>query len=104
MRPRSERRSRDERGTPNPARTEAAASPPTAREQPSPSYSFTMRLHTPQRGGAFARAAAAIEDTEATLGAIDLVRDVTVACIDGHHADSVARAVRTRRGPCRQRL
>jgi len=60
------------------------------RLQPSASYSFTMRLHMPQQGGAFARIAHAIADAEAMLGAIDLVRvesheavrDVTVACVD----------------------
>jgi malate dehydrogenase (oxaloacetate-decarboxylating) len=72
------------------------------RLQPSASYSFTMRLHMPQHGGAFARIARAIADTEAMLGAIDLVRvesqevvrDVTVACVDSAHAEAVVRAVR----------
>ena len=32
---------------------------PAARLQPSASYSFTMRLHMPQKGGAFARVARA---------------------------------------------
>jgi malate dehydrogenase (oxaloacetate-decarboxylating) len=74
----------------------------TARLQPSASYSFTMRLHIPQHAGAFARVAQAIGDTDAILGAIDLVRverdevvrDVTVACGDAQHAESVVRAVR----------
>jgi malate dehydrogenase (oxaloacetate-decarboxylating) len=73
-----------------------------ARLQPSASYSFTMRLHLPQQGGAFARVAEAIADAEAMLGAIDLVRveahevvrDVTVACVDSDHAEAVVRAVR----------
>ena len=64
--------------------------------QPSASYSFTMRLHMPQHGGAFARIARAIADAEAMLGAIDLVRveshevvrDVTVACVDSAHAEA----------------
>ena len=47
---------------------------PAARLQPSASYSFTMRLHLPQQGGAFARVAQAIADADAMLGAIDLVR------------------------------
>ena len=47
---------------------------PAQRLQPSASYSFTMRLHMPQHGGAFARIAAAIGQAEAMLGAIDLVR------------------------------
>src|ERR671935_49959 len=72
------------------------------RLQPSASYSFTMRLHLPQQGGAFARVAHAIADAEALLGAIDLVRvesdevvrDVTVACVDSAHAEAVVRAVR----------
>ena len=74
----------------------------TPRLQPSASYSFTMRLHMPQSGGAFARVADAIADAEGMLGAIDLVRveahgvvrDVTVACVDSAHAESVVRAVR----------
>ena len=79
---------------------------PTARLQPSASYSFTMRLHMPQHGGAFARVAQAIADAEAMLGAIDLVRvesrevvrDVTVACGDSGHAEAVVRAVRDLEG------
>ncbi|MGO9905304.1 MAG: NAD-dependent malic enzyme [Solirubrobacteraceae bacterium] len=75
---------------------------PAQRLQPSASYSFTMRLHMPQHGGAFARIAAAIGQAEAMLGAIDLVRveshqvvrDVTVACVDSAHAEAVVRAVR----------
>ena len=72
------------------------------RLQPSASYSFTMRLHLPQQGGAFARVAQAIAEADAMLGAIDLVRveerqvvrDVTVACGDSEHAEAVVRAVR----------
>jgi malate dehydrogenase (oxaloacetate-decarboxylating) len=45
-----------------------------ARLQPSASYSFTMRLHLPQQGGAFDGVAHALADAEAMLGAIDLVR------------------------------
>ena len=79
---------------------------PGARLQPSASYSFTMRLHLPQQGGAFARVAHAIADEEAMLGAIDLVRvessevvrDVTVACVDSAHAEAVVRAVRELEG------
>jgi len=75
---------------------------PAPRLQPSASYSFTMRLHLLQHGGAFARVAHAIADAEALLGAIDLVRvesdqvvrDVTVACVDAGHAEEVVRAVR----------
>jgi malate dehydrogenase (oxaloacetate-decarboxylating) len=76
--------------------------PPTARLQTSASYSFTMRLHLAQEAGAFARVAHAIAEAEAMLGAIDLVRveteqvvrDVTVACVDGEHAEAVVAAVR----------
>ena len=79
---------------------------PGARLQPSASYSFTMRLHLPQQGGAFARVAQAIAEAEAMLGAIDLVRvesgevvrDVTVACVDSAHAEAVVRAVRELEG------
>jgi malate dehydrogenase (oxaloacetate-decarboxylating) len=76
------------------------------RLQPSASYSFTMRLHMPHQGGAFARIAHAIADTEAMLGAIDLVRverdevvrDVTVACVDSAHAEAVVGAMRELEG------
>jgi malate dehydrogenase (oxaloacetate-decarboxylating) len=75
---------------------------PTAPLQTSASYSFTMRLHLPQEAGAFARVAHAIAEARAMLGAIDLVRvesdqvvrDVTVACVDGEHAEAVVGAVR----------
>jgi malate dehydrogenase (oxaloacetate-decarboxylating) len=75
---------------------------PPARLQPSASYSFTMRIHLSQESGAFARVAQAVADAEALLGAIDLVRvephevvrDITVACVDSAHADAVARCVR----------
>jgi malate dehydrogenase (oxaloacetate-decarboxylating) len=61
-----------------------------------------MRVHMPARGGAFASIARAVADAEALLGAIDLVRvergevvrDVTVACVDAAHAEAVVRAVR----------
>jgi malate dehydrogenase (oxaloacetate-decarboxylating) len=72
------------------------------RLQPSASYSFTMRLRMPQHGATFAGVAHAIAETDAMLGAIDLVRvesnqvvrDVTVACGDSEHAEAVVRAVR----------
>src|SRR5215207_5429364 len=75
---------------------------PPAPLQTSASYSFTMRLHLPQEAGAFARVAHAIAESRAMLGAIDLVRvesdqvvrDVTVACVDGEHAEAVVGAVR----------
>src|ERR1044072_5953328 len=69
-------------------------------------YSFTMRLHLPQWGSVFAAVAQAIADTRAMLGAIDLVRvepdnvvrDVTVSCADGDHAEAVVAAVRAIEG------
>ena len=72
------------------------------RLQPSASYSFTMRLRMPQHGRTFAGVAHAIAETDAMLGAIDLVRveshqvvrDVTVSCGDSAHAETVVRAVR----------
>jgi malate dehydrogenase (oxaloacetate-decarboxylating) len=76
------------------------------RLQPSASYSFTMRLRMPQHGATFASVAHAIAEVDAMLGAIDLVRvesnqvvrDVTVACGDGDHAEAVVRAVRDLEG------
>jgi malate dehydrogenase (oxaloacetate-decarboxylating) len=89
----------------NPTQTATlnAARPATADLlMPSPSYSFTMRLHLPQRGGEFARVADVIADAQAMLGAIDLVRvegdeavrDVTVLCVDLAHSEAVVAAIR----------
>ena len=72
------------------------------RLQPSASYSFTMRLRLPQQGNAFADVAQAIAESAGMLGAIDLVRverdavirDLTVACADSGHAESVVQSVR----------
>jgi malate dehydrogenase (oxaloacetate-decarboxylating) len=72
------------------------------RLRPSPSYSFTVRVSLPQRGGEFARVAAVIAEEEAMLGAIDLVRiegedvvrDVTVLCVNSDHSASLVRAIR----------
>jgi malate dehydrogenase (oxaloacetate-decarboxylating) len=60
-----------------------------------------VRVRDPQRPGGFARIAGAIGETGAILGAIDLVRveagevvrDVTVACIDATHGEVVVAAV-----------
>ena len=52
---------------------------PGARLQPSASYSFTMRLHLPQQGGAFARVAQAIAEAEAMLGAIESLLSAVIA-------------------------
>jgi len=80
--------------------------PPSSAEgaaivQPSASYSITMRVRLPQRPGAFAQVAAAIGETGAILGAIDLVRvdrgtklrDITVSCIDAAHGERIVAAV-----------
>jgi malate dehydrogenase (oxaloacetate-decarboxylating) len=80
---------------------EARAPLPAPALHPSASYSITMRVRLQQRPGAFARVAGAIGDTGAILGAIDIVRvdggevvrDVTVACVDVAHSEAVARAV-----------
>jgi malate dehydrogenase (oxaloacetate-decarboxylating) len=80
----------------------AAASPsPVPAVHPSASYSITMRVRLRQRPGAFARVAGAIGETGAILGGIDLVRveggevvrDVTVACVDAAHGEAVVEAV-----------
>ena len=67
----------------------------------SASYSITMRVRLVQQPGAFARVAGAIGETGSILGAIDLVRvaggevvrDVTVACVDADHGEAVVDAV-----------
>jgi malate dehydrogenase (oxaloacetate-decarboxylating) len=82
--------------------SDGARTPPAYLLRPSPSYSFTMRLHLPQRGGEFARVAHVIAEAQAMLGAIDLVRveddeavrDVTVLCIDLAHSETVVAAIR----------
>jgi malate dehydrogenase (oxaloacetate-decarboxylating) len=79
----------NEVGTPDPPRL------------PSASYSITMRVRLQQRPGTFARVAAAIGETGAILGAIDIVRveggdvvrDITVACADVAHSEAVGDAV-----------
>jgi malate dehydrogenase (oxaloacetate-decarboxylating) len=71
------------------------------RLRPSPSYSFTVRVSLPQRGGEFARVAHVIAEEQATLGAIDwvridgddVVRDVTVQCVDSEHSAAVIGAI-----------
>jgi malate dehydrogenase (oxaloacetate-decarboxylating) len=66
------------------------------RLQPSASYSFTMRLRMPQHGATFAGVAHAIADTDAMLGAIDLVRVESnqvvraVRALEGVQVDSVS--------------
>ncbi len=84
--------------TPEPT---AEAAPPGVRLHPSASYSITMRVHLQQTPGSFARVAAAVGETGAILGAIDLVRvdghevvrDVTVAAADLEHSQAVVAAV-----------
>ena len=80
---------------------EARAPSPAPALHPSASYSITMRVRLQQLPGAFARVAGAIGETGAILGAIDIVRveggevvrDVTVACVDVAHSEAVAEAV-----------
>ena len=70
--------------------------------QPSASYSITLRVRIPQRPGSFAKVAAAIGNTGAILGGIDLVRveghqvtrDITFLCADAAHGEAVVNAVR----------
>jgi malate dehydrogenase (oxaloacetate-decarboxylating) len=87
---------------PGGAMSPAAPSPsPVGALHPSASYGITMRVRQRQRPGAFAGVAVAIGETGAILGAIDLVRaergevvrDVTVACVNAAHAEAVAEAV-----------
>ena len=46
--------------------SDQSPSAPGPRLQPSASYSFTMRLHLPQEGGAFAAVAQAIAEAHAS--------------------------------------
>ena len=88
--------------------------------QPSASYSITMRVRLPQRPGSFGLVASAIGHQGGILGAIDLVRvegsdvvrDITVSCVDAAHGEAVvgrgprrstasaSRASRTGRSSC----
>ena len=69
--------------------------------QPSASYSITMRVRLPQRPGSFGLVASAIGHQGGILGAIDLVRvegsdvirDITVSCVDAAHGEAVVAAV-----------
>jgi malate dehydrogenase (oxaloacetate-decarboxylating) len=77
-----------------------AEAPPVL--QPSASYSITMRVRIPQHPGAFGEVASAIGRMGGILGAIDLVRmeghevirDITVSCVDAAHGEAVVAAVR----------
>ena len=69
---------------------------------PSASFSATLRTRLDDSPGTFARLAAAVGETGASLGAIDIVRvekdtkvrDVTVLAADADHLDRVVEAVR----------
>jgi malate dehydrogenase (oxaloacetate-decarboxylating) len=69
--------------------------------RPSPSYSFTIRVRVPERGGEFADVARVIAEAEAVLGAIELldveeeevIRDVTVKCADAEHSHAILSAI-----------
>ena len=69
---------------------------------PSASFSATLRIRLDDSPGTFARLAAAIGETGASLGAIDIVRvergtkvrDVTVLAADAAHLDHVVENVR----------
>ncbi|HZJ28564.1 MAG TPA: NAD-dependent malic enzyme [Solirubrobacterales bacterium] len=86
--------------------TDEAPTVQPMRLQPSASYSFTMRLHLPQEGAAFATVAQVIANAGALLGAVDvvrmepdqIVRDVTVSCVDSAHTEEVVGAVRALEG------
>src|SRR5680860_558088 len=88
------------------AMTDEAPAVQPMRLQPSASYSFTMRLHLPQEGAAFATVAQVIANAGALLGAVDvvrmepdqIVRDVTVSCVDSAHTEEVVGAVRALEG------
>ena len=83
--------------------SEELATAMAGRVRPSPSYSFTVRVSLPQRGGEFARVAHVIAEERAMLGAIDLVRtdgddvvrDVTVLCVNSEHSAAVVAAIRS---------
>jgi malate dehydrogenase (oxaloacetate-decarboxylating) len=74
--------------------------------RPSVSYSFTMRLHIPNRPGMLARVLHAIADQQGDPGAVDVVqasrdvkvRDLTVSARDDEHCKAIVDAVRKIRG------
>jgi malate dehydrogenase (oxaloacetate-decarboxylating) len=75
--------------------------PKLRRPRPSPAYGFTIRVRLPERGREFARIAKAIAEADAVLGAIELldvdgeevIRDITVVCVDSEHFDGVLAAI-----------
>jgi malate dehydrogenase (oxaloacetate-decarboxylating) len=75
--------------------------PKLLRPRPSPAYSFTIRVCLPELGFEFASIARVIAEAEAELGAIelldvdgdDVIRDITVVCVDSEHFDAVLAAI-----------
>ncbi len=74
--------------------------------RPSVSYSFTMRLHIPNRPGMLAKVLHAIADQQGDPGAVDVVqasrdvkvRDLTVSARDDEHCKAIVDAVKKIRG------
>jgi malate dehydrogenase (oxaloacetate-decarboxylating) len=74
--------------------------------RPSVSYSFTMRLHIPNRPGMLARILHAIAEEKGDPGAADVVeasrdmkvRDLTVSARDDEHCRAIVEAVRKIKG------
>src|SRR4030088_1302580 len=75
--------------------------PKLRRLRPSPSYSVTISVRVPERGGEFAEVARVIAEADAVLGAIEvldvegdeIIRDVTVLCGDSEHCDAIVAAI-----------
>jgi malate dehydrogenase (oxaloacetate-decarboxylating) len=70
--------------------------------RPSPSYSLTLRIESPNRVGTLGRVTSVIGEHGGDIGAIDIVRterefvtrEITFAARDYEHAQSVVQAVR----------
>jgi malate dehydrogenase (oxaloacetate-decarboxylating) len=75
--------------------------PMVGRLRPSPFYRSRIRVRLPEHGSEFADVARVIAEADAVLGAIELldvegeevIRDVTVMCVDSEHADAVVAAI-----------
>lgn len=72
---------------------------PAMRQQPSASYSLTIRIESPNLPGMLGRITTAIGEEHGDIGAIDIVsvhggimtRDITVACRDEAHGQAIVK-------------
>ncbi|GIW08823.1 MAG: malate oxidoreductase [Dehalococcoidia bacterium] len=76
---------------------------PAMRQQPSASYSLTIRIESPNLPGMLGRITTAIGEEHGDIGAIDIVhvhggimtRDITVACRDEAHGEAIVKRLQS---------